>query len=81
MDVVVVSLHWGEEFVDQPSMQEVELGHAVIDAGATAVLGHHRHVVRPVERYRHGVIAYSLGNLIGDMVWYTAFRRGAIPAL
>ncbi|HET7189748.1 MAG TPA: CapA family protein [Gemmatimonadaceae bacterium] len=76
--IVVVSLHWGEEFVPQPSASEVALGRSIIDAGAALVLGHHPHVVRPVERYKHGVIAYSLGNFIGDMVWYPPFRRGAI---
>ena len=76
--IVVVSLHWGEEFVPQPSASEVAMGRSIIDAGAALVIGHHPHVVRPVERYRHGVIAYSLGNFIGDMVWYPPFRRGAI---
>jgi poly-gamma-glutamate synthesis protein (capsule biosynthesis protein) len=78
VDSVVVSLHWGEEFVPTPSAREVELAHSLIDAGATIVIGHHPHVVRPVERYQDGVIAYSLGNCVSDMVWYEPFRHGAI---
>ena len=78
VSVVVVSLHWGEEFVQAPSTKEVSLGRSLIDAGATVVVGHHPHVVRPVERYRDGVIAYSLGNCVSDMVWYQPFRRGAV---
>jgi hypothetical protein len=35
-------------------------------------------VLRPVERYRQGVIAYSLGNFVADMVWQEPLRRGAI---
>ncbi len=77
-DVVVVSLHWGEEFVDMPSAAEVSLGRSLIDAGAALVLGHHPHVVRPCERYRRGLIAYSLGNFAGDMIWHRPFRSGAI---
>jgi len=76
-ETVLVSLHWGEEFVAAPSTIEVELGRSIIDAGATMVIGHHPHVVRPVERYRHGVIAYSLGNCVSDMVWYEPLRHGA----
>jgi poly-gamma-glutamate synthesis protein (capsule biosynthesis protein) len=76
--VVIVSLHWGEEFVSTPSEEEVELGRAIIDSGAVLVLGHHPHVIRPVERYKSGVIAYSLGNFMGDMVWYAPFRRGLV---
>jgi poly-gamma-glutamate capsule biosynthesis protein CapA/YwtB (metallophosphatase superfamily) len=76
--MVAVSLHWGEEFVPLPSRDEVALGHAIIDAGAALILGHHPHVIRPVERYKDGIIAYSLGNFMGDMTWYAPFRRGAI---
>ena len=75
---VIVSLHWGEEFVPYPSRDEVELGHAIIDAGASLVLGHHPHVTRPVERYKSGLIAYSLGNFMGDMTWYAPFRQGTV---
>ncbi len=78
VDVVIVSLHWGEEFVPVPSLDETAFARSVIDAGATLLLGHHPHVARPVERYRHGVIAYSLGNCVGDMVWYEPFRRGLL---
>lgn len=74
---VLVSLHWGEEFVTQPSADEAHLARSIIDAGATMVLGHHPHVLRPIEKYRNGVIAYSLGNFVGDMLWYDAFRHGA----
>ncbi len=77
-DYVVVSLHWGEEFVGIPSAAEVSLGRSLIDAGAVLVIGHHPHVVRPCERYRHGLIAYSLGNFAGDMSWYAPFRRGGL---
>ncbi len=77
-DAVIVSLHWGEEFVPVPSVDETRLGRSLIDAGASIVLGHHPHVVRPVESYRDGIIAYSLGNFVGDMVWYPPFRTGAM---
>ncbi len=35
----------------------------LIDAGATAVLGHGPHTPQGIERHGRGVIAYSLGNL------------------
>ena len=78
VDCVVVSLHWGEEFVSQPSCTEVALAHAVIEAGASLILGHHPHVLRPFERYRQGLIAYSLGNCVADMVWWPEVRRGGV---
>jgi poly-gamma-glutamate synthesis protein (capsule biosynthesis protein) len=64
---VLVSLHWGHEFINYPSAAQVELGHRIIDAGASLVLGHHPHVLQGVERYHGGMIAYSLGNFVFDM--------------
>src|SRR5438128_2162459 len=68
-DIVIASMHWGDEFILVPSDRERAVARAMIDAGATCVIGHHPHVVREVERYRAGVIAYSLGNFICDMTW------------
>jgi poly-gamma-glutamate synthesis protein (capsule biosynthesis protein) len=61
-DVLVVSLHWGIENVFYPSPDQVRLARKLIDAGAVLVLGHHPHVVQGIERYKGGLIAYSLGN-------------------
>ncbi|MEZ4403525.1 MAG: CapA family protein [Kofleriaceae bacterium] len=65
-DLVVVVMHWGVEYADQPSRRLVAAARAMIDAGADAVVGGHPHVLQPIERYRHGVIAYSLGNFLFD---------------
>ena len=65
-DVVIVSLHWGIEYRTHPQPAQVELAHKLIDAGADLILGHHPHVLQPVEKYHGGVIAYSLGNFLFD---------------
>ena len=61
-DLVCVSLHWGYEYHEYPSPAQIELAHQVIDAGAHLVIGTHPHVVQGIEKYRQGVIFYSLGN-------------------
>jgi poly-gamma-glutamate capsule biosynthesis protein CapA/YwtB (metallophosphatase superfamily) len=61
-DIVVVSFHWGQEGKTELRDYQTQLAHAAIDAGASAVLGHHPHVLQGVEQYKHGVILYSLGN-------------------
>lgn len=61
-EAVVLSLHWGVEKVRYPSPEQIHLARGLIDAGATVVVGHHPHVAQGVERYSHGLIAYSLGN-------------------
>ena len=58
----VVHLHCGFEFHTLPAPEAVGKARAIIDAGAAMVIGHHPHVLQPVERYGGGVIAYSLGN-------------------
>jgi glycosyltransferase involved in cell wall biosynthesis len=78
VDVVVVGLHWGEEFLGLPSADEVGAAHRIIEAGARVIIGHHPHVVRPVEQYAAGVICYSLGNFVTDMVWQPELRQGLI---
>lgn len=77
-DLVVCSLHWGVEFVGHPSASEEEFARQMVDAGADLVVGHHPHVIRRVERYGRGVIAYSLGNFVFDMTWNPAFRTGLV---
>lgn len=61
-DAVLVSLHWGKQWSDTARPDQRLLAHAIIDAGAVAVIGHHPHVLQGIERYRDGVIVYSLGN-------------------
>jgi poly-gamma-glutamate capsule biosynthesis protein CapA/YwtB (metallophosphatase superfamily) len=81
-DAVVVSLHWGVEYEPQPRAEDVQLAHDLVEAGALVVLGHHPHVLQPVELYRRadgrvGVIAYSLGNFVSNQS--RKYVHGATP--
>ncbi len=67
-DVLVVSVHWGAEYTHTPSSRQTDLAHAIIDAGADIVFGHHPHVLQPIELYNGGFIAYSMGNFIFDQI-------------
>jgi len=66
-DVVVVSLHAGNEYADEPSDTQRLLAQAAVDAGATLVLGHHPHVLQSWEFSGRAFIAYSLGNFVFDL--------------
>ncbi len=67
-DIVIVSLHWGIHFVPAVIADyQREVGHAAIDAGADAILGHHAHILKGVEVYRERPIFYSLGNFAIDL--------------
>lgn len=66
VDVVVASFHAGIEYAPVPTRANVALYRAAVDAGAALVIGHHPHVIQGLERYRGGLIAYSLGNFVFD---------------
>ncbi|WP_137790869.1 CapA family protein [Bacillus sp. E(2018)] len=68
-DLVVVHMHWGQEYDAEASPRQVGLGHALSDAGADIVIGHHPHVLSTVEKYNDTVIFYSLGNFVFDQGW------------
>jgi len=65
-DLLVVSLHWGEEYSTTVSDRQRAIAHAAIDAGAELILGHHPHVLGPLEIYKERPILYSLGNCLFD---------------
>ncbi|MCF7955130.1 MAG: CapA family protein [Phycisphaerae bacterium] len=67
VDYLVISLHWGDEYVSCPSNAQKELAHKLIDNGANVIIGHHPHVLQGIEKYGDGIIAYSLGNFVSDM--------------
>ncbi|MGE0735609.1 MAG: CapA family protein [Alphaproteobacteria bacterium] len=70
---VVLAPHWGVEYQHQPEQPQIDLARQAIDAGATAVIGTHPHVIQPFEKYvakdgREGFIAYSLGNFVSNQI-------------
>jgi len=76
--VAVVSMHAGDEYSPRPNERQTEFAHAAIEAGASVVAGHHPHVVEPWERYREGVIFYSLGNLVFDQFQRAETQHGVL---
>lgn len=64
--LVIVSLHWGLEYRFYPIPFQRRIALQMIDAGAALILGHGPHYPQGFERYRDGLIFYSLGNFIFD---------------
>ena len=87
-DVVLVSIHAHETDRDDftvPSESLQIFSRRCIDAGASAVLGHGPHELRGIERYKGGVIFYSLGNFIFETETvqaqpHDAFYSKGLPA-
>ncbi|MBI5535691.1 MAG: CapA family protein [Deltaproteobacteria bacterium] len=69
LDAVIVTPHWGTEYSANPASPEIKLGHRWLEAGATAIIGSHPHVLQPWEKYvtkdgRETFAIYSLGNFV-----------------
>ncbi len=68
VDVLVVSMHWG--LLYRPTViadYQIDGAHAIIDAGADLILGHHPHILKGIEVYKGKVIFYSIGHFAFDI--------------
>lgn len=63
---IVVVLHWGVEFQTQPSIGQHMLAAKLSEAGADAIIGHHPHVLQPIDTINGTLVFYSLGNFVFD---------------
>lgn len=64
---IVCVLHWGVEFQSMPSRQQRILAHRLSRAGVDVIIGHHPHVLQPVEVINgRTIVYYSLGNFVFD---------------
>ncbi len=73
VDIIAISLHFGDEYQRQPNPQQKQLVENLLKAGADIILGSHPHVVQPYKIFkfpgkngktRKAVAIYSMGNFI-----------------
>lgn len=64
VDVLIVSMHWGSEYTFTPTVQEIEIAKELAALDVDIILGHHPHVVQPVQYVEDTLVVYSMGNLI-----------------
>ena len=75
-DITIVYFHWGEENELARNKEQIALAHRMIDAGADIIIGAHPHVLQEIEKYKDGIIYYSMGNFIFDQG--TTFSRDTV---
>ncbi|WBQ06516.1 CapA family protein [Kribbella sp. CA-293567] len=64
-EIVVVSAHWGDEYSSTPNDQQRTLARQLLaDSNIDLIVGHHAHVVQPVEQLNGKWVVYGLGNLV-----------------
>ncbi|MDQ0859553.1 CapA family protein [Bacillus sp. V2I10] len=72
-DAVIVSMHWGVEYIRLPNEEQQELAKFLADQGVDLVIGHHPHVLQPMEwvegqNGKKTFVIYSLGNFLSGQV-------------
>lgn len=70
VDIVVVFIHWGNEYQREPSEKQIELGRKMVEWGANIVFGSHPHVIQRTEiinyQGKDNFIIYSMGNFLSN---------------
>jgi poly-gamma-glutamate synthesis protein (capsule biosynthesis protein) len=82
-EVVIVSLHWGVEKESRPSSYQREVAETVTASGAVdLIVGHHAHVLQPIEQINGRWVAFGLGNHLSNMTdgfgWPASSQDGAV---
>jgi poly-gamma-glutamate capsule biosynthesis protein CapA/YwtB (metallophosphatase superfamily) len=80
-ELVVVVPHWGEEYTTELSLTQRTLRDVFVAGGVDVVLGHHPHVLQPVEQVEDTLIVYSLGNTIFDQFFSNEVQTGLLVGL
>lgn len=64
VDLLMVSMHFGVEYSHTPSTRQKEIAAYLESLGVDIIIGHHPHVVQPIEFINDTMVIYSLGNFI-----------------
>jgi len=63
-DLIIVSMHWGEEYTTNPSSGQKQIANDLASLGVDLVIGNHAHSIQPVEMIGDTLVFYALGNFI-----------------
>ena len=64
VDVIIVAMHWGEEYTHTPTNEQKEIAEYLSSLGVNLIIGSHPHVIQPIEYIGDTLVIYSLGNFI-----------------
>lgn len=73
-DIVVMSIHWGNEYQRFPNQDQEDLAQYLVNQGVDVIFGHHPHVLQPMQWLqatdgRKALVVYSLGNFLSGQMW------------
>lgn len=66
VDLIILSMHWGPNWRQEPTPEFQRFAHQVIDAGVDIFHGHSAHIFQGIEVYKHKLILYDTGDFVDD---------------
>jgi poly-gamma-glutamate synthesis protein (capsule biosynthesis protein) len=79
-EVVIVSLHWGTEYQHEPNAQQTSLAKKLLASpDIDLILGHHAHVVQPLNGIGDKWVAYGMGNMVSWQDFARDTTDGIMP--
>jgi poly-gamma-glutamate capsule biosynthesis protein CapA/YwtB (metallophosphatase superfamily) len=79
-EVVVVSVHWGTEYQHEPDAQQTSVARTLLASpDIDLIIGHHVHVVQPLERIGDKWVAYGMGNEVAWQNFSDDTQDGIMP--
>lgn len=66
VDLLILTIHWGPNMLEEPSKDFIDFAHRVIESGVDIIHGHSAHVFQGLERYRSKLIMYDTGDFVDD---------------
>lgn len=64
VDLLLVSMHWGEEYKSDVNSEQEEIATYLSNLGVDIIIGHHPHVIQPIDYINDTLVIYSLGNFL-----------------
>ena len=66
VDVLIVAMHWGIEYINMPNDEEKEIAQYLSSLGVDIIIGNHPHILQPITKIGNTIVMYSLGNFISN---------------
>lgn len=66
VDVLIVAMHWGIEYINMPNDEEKEIAEYLSSLGVDIIIGNHPHILQPITKIGDTIVMYSLGNFISN---------------
>ena len=66
VDVLIVAMHWGVEYSEEPTFYQKDAANFLASLGVNIIIGTHPHVIEPVEWIGDTIVYYSLGNFLSS---------------